>query len=385
MENNQIKVLQIIRGSDVTGKKIGGISKLLYDLYTAINKKHNDIKFDFLSPYGVPLLLYSDEIQKYNSNLYSLKTKIKGFKNKINYYLKLKAFLKTHNYDIVHINSGSSFFNLISALAVKKTCNSKIVIHCHNSIDNCNFLKKIFVLFLKPFISKVADYYLACSKYVGMQMFSKKIINSDKFYVLPNAIKVNLFKFDENVRKKIRKQYNISDDSLVIGHIGRFELQKNHKFIIELFNKIYEKNNNVYLILIGDGSLKNEIIKKVKDLNLEDNVIFTGVIKNVNDYLNAFDIFVFPSLYEGFGTVVIESQASGLKTIASKELPLETKVTDLIEYLDLIIDEWCNKILNIKMDNNRLKYNRIIEKSNYEIEKASKILLEIYNSLLMKA
>ena len=129
-----------------------------------------------------------------------------------------------------------------------------------------------------------------------MQMFSKKIINSDKFYVLPNAIKVNLFKYDENVRKKIRKQYNISNDSLVIGHIGRFELQKNHKFIIELFNKIYEKNNNVYLILIGDGSLKNEIIKKVKDLNLENNVIFTGLIKNVNDYLNAFDIFILPSL-----------------------------------------------------------------------------------------
>ena len=132
------------------------------------------------------------------------------------------------------------------------------------------------------------------------------------------------------------------------------------------------------VFLIGDGSLKKKIFEKVKRLNLEKNVIFTGLIKNVNEYLNAFDIFILPSLYEGFPVTLVEAQANGLTTLVSKNVTDETSITDLISYLDLIADEWCNKILNIKINKNRLKYNHIIKKTDYEIQKASKTLLKIY-------
>ena len=374
LATKKIKVLQINIGS-----RFGGVSSLIYNLYLNINQKK--VVFDFLSVNKSSYEIYRKEINKMNGNLYSFNICEKGLLSKLKFYKNLQIFLKNHKYDIVHINSGSIVFDLISALAVKKSCQSKIVIHCH-SMQNNKYIKKIISNFLKPFLSKIGDYYLACSKIAGDKMFSKKIVNSLKFSILNNGIDVEKYKFNSDIRQKLRKQYNISKDAIVVGNVARFSKIKNHDFMINLFNEYYQKNPNSYLILIGDGELEEEIKNKVKKIGIEQNVIFTGVIKNVYEYLNLMDIFIFPSESEGFGLAVLESQANGLYTIASTGVPKETKLTDLISYEQLNIKIWLKKLIEYVEIDNRNSYNEIIKSTDYNILKSSEKLLSIYENLL---
>ena len=364
MLTNKIKVLQINIGS-----RFGGVSSLIYNL------------FAFLSVNKSSYEIYRKEINDMNGNLYSFSICEKGLLSKLKFYKNLQVFLKQHKYDIVHINSGSIVFDLISALAVKKSSHSKIVIHCH-SMQNNKYIKRIISNCLKPFLSRIGDYYLACSKLAGDKMFSKKVVNSLKFSILNNGIDVEKYKYDINICQKLRKQYNISKDAIVIGNVARFTKIKNHDFMINLFNEYHQKNPNSYLILIGDGELEEEIKNKVKKIGIEQNVIFTGVIKNVYEYLNLMDIFIFPSESEGFGLAVLESQANGLYTIASTGVPQETKLTNLIIYEQIDIEIWLKKLIEYVKPDNRISYNEIIKSTDYNILKSSEKLLSIYENLL---
>ena len=186
---------------------------------------------------------------------------------------------------------------------------------------------------LRPFSKKYATDYFACSELAGRWLFGDKTFEQGKVTIINNAIDLDKFKYDEKVRKEKRKELNINDDTLVVGHIGRFVAQKNHTFLIDIFSELHKKEKNSILLLIGQGPLIGEIKQKVETLGISDSVKFLGQRDDVNELYNAMDLFLFPSLYEGLGMVLIEAQANGLPCIASTEVPKNARVSKKISFV----------------------------------------------------
>ena len=220
-------------------------------------------------------------------------------------------------------------------------------------------------------LNKYSDIRLACSYEAGKWLHGK-----NDFTVINNAIETKKFAFNETIRRKIREELKINDNEFVIGHVGRFEKVKNHKFLIDIFKKYQRINKNSKLMLIGNGSLQKDIKEYVKEQQLEDKVLFLGVKTDANLYYNAMDLFVFPSFNEGLGIVTIEAQANGLHVIASNKIPPQTKVTNNISFLDLGDNErWIKEIEQIRKE----KVNRVINiKEEYNVKYTVEKMLKIY-------
>ena len=179
-------------------------------------------------------------------------------------------------------------------------------------------------------------------------MFDDRTFERGKVTIINNAIDLDKFKYSEKLRKEKRKELGIKDDTLVIGHIGRFVTQKNHTFLIDIFNELHKENKDSLLMLVGQGPLQYEIKEKVKSLGLENSVLFLGQRDDVNRLYQAMDVFCLPSLYEGLPVVGVEAQANGLLCILSDEMTKETKVLNSTVFLSLnkTASEWANSILN---------------------------------------
>lgn len=350
-----IKVLQII-----DGKSFGGITKLMLDVEKKIN---NDIKFNFLTATNVYEKFY---------NLNISRSTIKG---RIIYNHRLYKFLKKNNYDIVHINSGAFFFTFFCTIICKLLGIKNVIVHSHNTPKIKN-IKKILIKILNPLYRKLTNAHLACSKNAARSLFTK----TDDVIIIKNGIDINKFKYNEKIRNQYRKELNIND-KIVYGHVGRFDEQKNHSFLIDLFYEIQKKQDAV-LLLIGTGKLEKEIKEKVKLLNIEDKVLFQGFRDDVSNLLNTMDVFLFPSLYEGFGNVVIESQTNGLPSFVSNGIPDEANISNNFHKLNTYdIEEWLKEILNVKIKDRKSAYKNTI-KAGYDIKQTSKQLEQIYKDLI---
>lgn len=342
---------------------LGGIEMFLINFYRKLNKEK--FQFDFINMYDNDLC-FQNEIISSGGRVYKTSNEKKHpfkFRN------ELKEIIENNNYDIVHVHKNSLAF--IGTLKMLKKCNVKVkIIHSHNTQSSRpNFLINILHNINKRRIKKYCDYFYACSEEAGYWMYPKDIVKSARFTIIHNAIDLNKFKFNPVIRKRIRQELGISDDTKVIGHIGRFTPQKNHKFLIDFYEEVYKKNKNSVLILIGTGPLYEEIKQKVKLLNLEKNVLLLGKKENVHDYYQAFDAFVLPSIYEGLGIVLIEAQASGLPCLTSDRVPSISKITDNIQYisLDSTISEWINQ------------YNAVIGLSHDRNDECQKIIASGFN------
>jgi glycosyltransferase EpsF len=227
--------------------------------------------------------------------------------------------------------------------------------------------------FLRPFSKKYATDYMCCSELAGRWLFGNKEYDKGNVYLLNNAIDLDKFKYDEKIRKEVRKELNIKDDTLVIGHIGRFVAQKNHTFLIDIFNEIHKNNNDSILLLAGQGPKENEIKEKVKTLNLEKNVVFLGQRNDANRLYQAFDVFLLPSLYEGLPVVGVEAQASGLLCILSESMTQETKVLDTTTFISLeeSAKEWSTKLLDNYKNFKRRDTTKEITNNNVNIKQES--------------
>ena len=233
--------------------------------------------------------------------------------------------------------------------------------------------------FARKRISSLGNNYISCSKDVLNHIFSDKIIEDRNYTILPNAIDINRFRYSEQKRKKIRKEFEIGDKTLFI-HIGTFTIPKNHIFLIEVFEKYLKENSDSVLLLVGNGELKKEIIGLVKNKKIEENVIFAGIRNDVEDLLSASDIMLFPSLYEGLPLTLIEAQANGIDIISSNNVSLECKISDLIHFVSIDnSDKWIDEIKQRKKRKNRTKYNDDLKKSDFSIDKATKKLETLYD------
>ena len=297
----------------------------------------------------------------------------------IKYAKEIDKFFKNNNdYKVVHMNASSKNFLL---LKYAKKYNIPIrITHSHNiDFQTKNPIKKLVGNLFKIPMKKYSTDYFACSYLAGRWLFGNNNVDNGKVKVIHNAVDYDKFKYNKDIRNKMRKEFNIKDNEILFGNVGRFTNQKNHTFLIDIFNEIHKKNINTKLIMVGIGEKEDEIKNKVKELGIEDCVIFAGFRKDVNEIMQAMDVFLLPSLYEGLPVVGVEAQASGLPSFTSKDVVTnEVKITDAFEFisLDKPASEWATIILN--SDLSRRDTERDLKKAGYFIEDSSRELVEFY-------
>lgn len=260
------------------------------------------------------------------------------FKNGLPKFNKLTKIYKP---DIIHFNLSDSVDLLYVYIARKNGIGIRIA-HSHNSSVN-SLKKKIAHCGLKIFLQRTPNYYFACSSKAAKWLFPKNVYIDNKYELIHNAIYLEKFKYDSNCRDSIRKKLNW-DNKVIYGNVGRFNLQKNHKFLIDIFYYINLKSSNSELVLIGDGELKKEVEQYSIEKGVRDKVIFYGNSNEVPQLLQALDVFLLPSLYEGLPFVLVESQAASLPAVVSDTVTKEVKCTDYIRYLSLSEkpEKWCD-------------------------------------------
>ena len=356
-----VRVLQV-----VTYMGRGGLETMLMNYYRHMDR--SKVQFDFLVHRDFEAY-YDKEIQSLGGNIYHISRLIPWRKS---YRIELKKFFAEHpEYKIVHVHQ-----DCLSAVALQCAKESGIPVrisHSHNSNQNKN-LKYFVKLYYMKQIPMYATDLFACSKLAGEWMF-----DGQPFKILYNAIDTSKFVYSSAIANKKRKELNI-EDSVVIGHIGRFNPQKNHNFLIDIFAECVKINPNVKLLLVGDGEGRKKIQEKVCALGIKDKVIFTGVRSDVNELLQAMDVFVFPSLYEGLPVTMIEAQASGLPCIMSDNISEECIVTNGLvtrKQLNESPRMWAKSVLQ-QSHNFRKNHNKEIQAAGYDISTAAKWLEQFY-------
>lgn len=357
----------------IMGKWLGGgVEAVVMNYYRHIDR--NKIQFDFICDCDSTDIPY-DEIKKLGGRVILVPPYQQIFK----YIKELKKLFQENRYQIVH--SHINTLSVFPLYAAKKIGIPVRIAHSHSTTNKREKKKNLMKQLLRVFSKVYATDYMCCSEHAGRWLFGDKEYDKGNVYLLNNAIDIEKFKYDEKLRRKKRKELEIDDDTLVIGHVGRFVEQKNHRFLIDIFNEIHQKNRNSILLLIGQGPLMKEIKEKVEKLNLSRCVKFLGQRNDANQLYNAMDVFLFPSLYEGLGMVLIEAQANGLPCLASSEVPQTAKITNIIDFIDLKEDKniWVEKILNTHSSKRSSFFQKTIN-SKYNIDNETITLEEKYLS-----
>lgn len=370
MEEKCIRILHITEMLSAAG-----IESFIMNVYRKIDR--NKVQFDFLVLRDEKEF-YEDEINQLGGKkFFVISNKKNTLLRIIDESFKIKKFLEKNKYDIVHIHYTTPLrapYLLAAKLAGVKTR----IYHSHSAyVEGKSFIKLFIYSIMRRKITSWATNYLACSKLAANWMFEKKLIDSNKVQVVNNGIILDKFAYDEKIRNEYRKEFNV-EDKKVIGHVARFKDQKNHTFLIDIMEELVKKDSNYVLWLIGKGDLEQEIKEKVSRLNLEDNVKFLGVRDDVNKLMQAMDIFVLPSIYEGLPVVGIEAQASGLKCLFSNKITDEVIVTDKCKSIELNKEMWVSELLEYDNLENKRNCTKEIKEAGYDMEKTVQDLYMLY-------
>lgn len=371
-EVDVMKKEEPIRVAHIIGKWLGGgVEAVVMNYYRHIDR--TKIQFDFLCDEDSTNIPY-EEIEQLGGRVILIPPYQKVFK----YQKELIRIFKENNYKIVH-----SHINTLSVFplrAAKKAGVKVRIAHSHSTTNKKEWKKNLLKQVLRPFSKVYATDYMCCSELAGRWLFGDKAYDSKKVYLLNNAIDLDKFKYNESLRKKKRKELGISDDTLVIGHIGRFIAQKNHTFLIDIFNEVHKQKENSILLLAGQGPLMGKMKEKVKILGIEDSVKFLGQRNDINELYQAFDVFCLPSLYEGLPVVGVEAQATGLLCIFSDDMTKETKVLDTTEFLSLnqSVEMWGKHILKSFEVYTRKTNQTEIKNNGFDIRNEAKKLSDYY-------
>lgn len=353
----------------VSGIAKGGVEAFIKNYFSRMDLFKYDL---YIITHNNPL--ESDCVPFINLGFKIIKVPSKR-KNKMKNVLSLYQIFKKYKFDIVHSHMTKSNFIV---LGIAKICGIQgRIAHSHIVYEKENAMFKV-IQFLNR---KVANFYVGCTKEALITGFGKKILK-EKYAknrkVLYNAVNINNYVFNSQYRKEIRKKYKINDDTFLIGNIGRLTAQKNQEFLLNIFSKLND-NVNFKIMIIGEGELEVRLKSKCKELKIEENVIFISSCNDVNKYYSAFDIFIFPSIFEGLGMVLIEAQISGLVCLTSSNIPREAQISNNIQFLSLKDENiWLKNISEIKNKGNSLR-NIVWDNCVYDINNRFYDLEEVYS------
>ncbi len=349
-----------------------GVAQVIFNISDNIN--HDYVKYDLVS-INIPEQSYYDRIERYGGHIYVLDRRIA---NLLCYTLSLYKLIKTNKYDIIHIHGNSALLIIEVLTALLANCRVRIT-HSHNTRSNYPFIHKL----LRPLYNLCLSGRLACGYEAGMWMYGRK-----PFTVINNGINTEKFRFNNDLRKNLRKDLGLSEEDILVGHVGFFNDQKNHIFLLDCFQFIQRGNPHYKLILLGDGPNRTLIETKIREHDLQSSVVLTGLVTNINEFLSAIDLILMPSLYEGLPLAMIEEQACGLRCYVSDTITKEVDKTGLVTFLSLSDSpqKWANLIVSDYQKKDRIEESeaairRIIE-SGYDIASEADKVLMYYNSIL---
>lgn len=345
----------------LSGMNAGGAETFLMKIYRQIDK--DKYQMDFCINVKEKCF-YEDEICAMGGRIFRIPPKSESVKE---FKKQLAEIVRDNGYEYV-FRITSSAMGFMDLKVAKKAGAKVCVARSSNSSDGGGIKAFIAHRLGRALYGKYLDVKIAPSNLAAKYTFGNKAVKYNKVSILHNAVDLNIFNFDKEERQRIRKEFEIGDKEILVGHVGRFMRQKNHKFLIRVFKKICNRNPNAKLMLVGVGELEKDIKEQVKQLGLDEKVIFTGVRSDVPKLLSAMDVFVFPSFYEGMPNTVIEAQATGLPCVVADTITREANITGLVKYLPLDnIDNWAKETLeSIKQGRTDTKSDFI--KNGYDIE-----------------
>lgn len=346
-----------------------GIVTWLMNYCDSLMQKNLDFEISLVTPY-----IADQDVKEAFKNINVSVIEIKNRKsNPLVYMAKLYRIIKKNQFDIVHIHGNSAILVIELLTARLADCQVRIV-HSHNTKSEYPFLDKM----CRPLFNRLYTHAIACGDEAGRWLFKNK-----PFTVMRNGVNLKKFEYNSTKREDIRTKLKINNE-LLIGHVGLFEKVKNHQFLIIVMNKLKQEGLNIKLLLIGDGSLKNEILQMIDQFGLNEDVLLVENTNNVCDYFQAMDIFVLPSIYEGLPFVLIEAQASGTTCLVSKNISNEANLSENFIMIELDQNIW---IENIKYyyENIPQRNKHQVNKENlkkFDIEQNAAILLDFYNNCI---
>lgn len=354
----------------------GGVESFLLNYFRNIDR--NKIQFDFLCN-SYEKVAYEEELISLGAETYHI---IARSQNPTKYKQELEDFFATnsHKYDAIWVNV-CSLANIDYLKMAKKYNINRRIIHSHNSKNMDSKLRVVLHYLNKRYIQKYATDFWACSNEAAEWFFNKKLLTECK--VIHNAIDISKMKYDETAGNEKRQELGW-ENKFIIGNIGRLHFQKNQMFVLEVFKEVLYLCSEARLLLIGQGEDEEKLRNKVKELNLEDKVVFTGVQYNISAWLSAMDFFLFPSVFEGLGIAVLEAQANGVSSITSASVvPKEVVINKncMMKELDSSSREWAEKIIEIKENYSRLNYKEVKQnfiKAGYDIQTEIEKIEELF-------
>lgn len=358
------RVLHIMAAADA-----GGISTVILNYYRYMDREkiHFDIAIttDVIGQNG-------HRLKELGCHIYHLPLKSEG----LNKYTKsLKELLRKEHFDAVHVHDNETSY--VALRIAKQMGIKKRIAHAHTSSPTSNLkqeIRRVSGCFLNSYY---ATNLIGCGILAGNRVFGKRNMKKSKSIVLPNAIDTEKFKYNSVIRNEVRKELAL-ENKYVIGMIGRLDYQKNHLFVLNLLDSVYAINKNITLVLVGNGLNELVIKKLIREKHMEEYVKVLGRRSDVNRLYQAFDMFLLPSLFEGFPVAAVESITSGLPTLIADTITEELKFSELVEYIPLDSKKWIDSILNCKENLHRENSVNNVREHKLDILDTAKILEEVY-------
>ena len=337
----------------------GGAETFLMKIYRRLDKSKYQMDFCVSAKNNY----YEKEIHLLGGEVYYIPAKSR---HPLKSFFCISSLVRNQNYEyVMRVNEHS--LSVIDLLAAKLGGAKITIMRSSNSASGSKLSTVLHKIF--KFLSKnVPDVMIAPSLLAAEYTFGKKNIKNNRVKVLNNGLDIEKFSFSQSSREKIRSEFKL-ESKFVVGHIGRFNKQKNHKYLLKIFENILTMKENAILLMVGDGALLHEIRTKAIEMGIYDKCIFAGVRTDVHDILSAMDVFVFPSLYEGMPNTVIEAQTAGLPCMISNTITMEANVSGLVQFesINMSANEWAKKIVNMN-NPDRQSAARIMNSKGYAID-----------------
>lgn len=357
----------------LSGMNAGGAETFLMKLYRCLDRDQYQMDFCINTK---EKCFYDDEIIRLGGRIYRIPSKsedLKAFKKQLSEIVSQYKYLY-----VLRITSNAMGF--LDLKIAKKAGAQVCIARSSNASDGGGLKTSLAHRLGKILYKQYVDVKIAPSDLAAKYTFGEKAYKNGDVLLLHNGVDLNLFRYDANGRKSVRNAFGISEDTKLIGHVGRFNSQKNHSFLLDIFQQIHIQNPDSRLLLVGAGDLEQEIRAKVHQLQLDEKVIFAGIRRDIPQLMSAMDVFIFPSLYEGMPNTVIEAQACGLQCIIADTITKEAKVTDLVSYMRLSDSpsEWAETALaKIRDDNQRERYSDEMNQKGYGIKQCAELFTQI--------